>query len=585
MYDARLSRVFAVYAVLLALLAVRAFTLQVVEREKTIEAHRKRVRGRIVVAPRRGEILWDDGTPIVSNEPGFSVEIDLAAFYARRWRCGDCAAVMQPKQEPTVCSECGSDRALTPAPRPDALLARLLHLGPEEYEAALLGADAKYSKHPDYRYHEFLRDVDRDTALEISLAAGSLPGVVVRAKAHRTAADAARDVVGTTREPYPEDVAALSDPERGARGERVYSIPEIYPMRFGARGIEAAFDDALRGEPGISRRTPRDKDGRSREPAVEIPVVDGATLHTTLRRDVQVLAEQIVAAAPGDAAAVVLDVADGAVVAIASKSADGLDHAVCAIRPGSVFKLPTSLALLGSGVAEDETVECEGHGKLPSGRRYVCDAVHGRISFRDAFAKSCNAYFATMAERAGPEAMRRACEALGLDVNPTLRLTGTPCGLEYRGEGGRWYQADMGKIGIGQGKALVSPVQIATAYARIAAGGRRVSPFLLREEAPPAPDLDPSVARFVPQIRDAARRVVTEGTGRFVRELDDVEAAGKSGTGDVDAKGSANNAWFVAFAPASAPRYVAAVVYEKVGGHGADTAGRPVARLLAAALR
>ncbi len=585
MYETRLSRVFALYGGLLALLAVRAFTLQVVTRDEVLDDHRKRVRGRIVVAPRRGEILWDDRTPIVSNEPGFSVEIDFKSFYANRWSCGDCAAVMQPKQEPVACAECGSDRALARATRPDALLADLLGLGREEYEAALLGADAKQAKHPDYRYHEFFRDVDRDTATRIALAADRLPGIIVRARSRRTPVDAASEVVGTTREPYPEDVLELSDPERKERGERVYSIAEIYPLRFGARGLEKAFDDELRGAPGISRRTPRDKDGRARDPAVEIPVVDGVVLHTTLSRDVQVLAEEIVAAAPGNAAAVVLDVTSGAVVAIASKSKDGLNHAVCSILPGSVFKLATSVALLESGISPDDEVECRGKGVLPSGREYKCDAAHGAMPFVDAFARSCNAYFATMAERAGPEAMRRACSELGLDVNPTLRLAGTPCGLEYSGQGGRWYRADMAKIGIGMGKALVSPVQIAMAYARIASGGRRIAPFLLRDEAPSAPEADPSLARFALLIRDAARRVVTEGTGRRVTELGDVEAAGKSGTGDVNTRGTEHNAWFVAFAPASAPRFVAVVVYEKVAGHGAETAGRPVARLLAEALR
>jgi penicillin-binding protein 2 len=105
------------------------------------------------------------------------------------------------------------------------------------------------------------------------------------------------------------------------------------------------------------------------------------------------------------------------------------------------------------------------------------------------------------------------------------------------------------------------------------------------EDRPAAAGLDASVARYAPLIAEAARRVVTSGTAGGIRELDEVEAAGKSGTGDVVASGKSNNAWFVAYAPASAPRYVAAVVYEAVPGHGATTAGRPVARLLAEALR
>jgi penicillin-binding protein 2 len=361
----------------------------------------------------------------------------------------------------------------------------------------------------------------------------------------------------------------------------VYTRAEVYSMRFGKSGLEAAFDARLRGEPGTARR-----DRRSRAPVEMRPVVDGSPLVTTLRRDVQTAAEEVVAAAPGDGAAVVLDLSDGGVIALASKSKDGLEHAVSAIRPGSVFKLATALALLDAGVSPQETVLCQGKGRLESGRGYTCDGVHGDVAFTAAFAHSCNCYFSTMAERVGPDGMIRACEKLGLDVNPRLRLVGSPCGLEPAwGEGSIWRPADIAKIGIGQGKALVSPLQVAVAYGRIATGGRMIEPYLVDEDRPAAAALDASVARYAPLIAEAARRVVTSGTAGGIRELDDVEAAGKSGTGDVVASGKSNNAWFVAYAPASAPRYVAAVVYEAVPGHGATTAGRPVARLLAEALR
>jgi penicillin-binding protein 2 len=406
--------------------------------------------------------------------------------------------------------------------------------------------------------------------------------VVARAKLVRETDAVAAPVVGATGPAWREERDELTDPSR----ERVYTVAEVYAMRFGRRGLEKAFDEALRGDPGITTRRPRRADGTSREPEVRIPVKDGVTLRMTLRREVQMAADEVVADATGDAAAVVVDVRDGAVVAIASRSKDGMNHAVCSIRPGSVFKLVTALAALESGVSTDETVPCAGRGLLPSGNGYKCDEVHGARAFHDAFADSCNAYFATMAERVGPEALERAARELGFGDNPYLHQAGTPTGLDPFWDGGsRWYADDLRKVGIGQGKALASPMQVAIAYARVASGGLRLTPYMVDAEKPAAPEADPALTRWAPVLRDAARRVVTAGTAHGIPALEDVEAAGKSGTGDLDTAGERNNAWFVAFAPASAPRYAVAVVYERVKGHGAGTAGPAVAHLLAEALR
>ncbi len=453
----------------------------------------------------------------------------------------------------------------------------------EELRAKFDAAFERHAKRPELGEFDLVRDVDREKASRVALAAAGFPGVVVRCRPARVVDAPSGEVVGRVRPPDAVDAARFKDADQ-ADGGRVYTFSEICSMQFGRSGLERAFDDSLRGDPGRARRNGR------RAPSVELAVVDGAPLVTSIRRDVQALAEDVVHEATGDAAAVVVDLADGGVVALASRSRDGFDHAVCALRPGSVFKLVTALALLEAGVSPDETVHCAKHGRLPGGRSYVCDEEHGDVAFTDAFAQSCNCYFETMAERVGVDAMLRACRELGLDANPTLHLAGSPCGLDpvWR-EGSVWRPADLAKIGIGQGKALVSPLQVAVAYGRVATGGRRLSPWLVDVERRSTADTDASIARFAPLIRDAARRCVTVGTGKDVPELDAVEAAGKSGTGDLryskDPRKAPNNAWFVAFAPASNPRYVAAVVYESVKDHGARAAGGPVARLLAEALK
>jgi cell division protein FtsI/penicillin-binding protein 2 len=586
MFETRLARVVAVFGGVLCVLAVRAFALQAVQRDKILDEQTSRIRGRIVLSPRRGDVLWADGTPAATDAPGVSVLVDPVAFEARRLRCGECGATTRRRNVPKACLECGTAKSFeTLAPPDAAALAAALRMTEEEFGRRLGRAIDEHRKFPWLGVHVLADDAGRDAALEVSRRADEFPGVTVRAFRDRVVDPVAAPVVGRTRKAFREERLRLTDPSRELEGLRVYSSAEVYAMRFGATGLERTFDGRLRGDVGEARRLPP-KNGRPQQPEVKRPVEDGVPLKTTLRRSVQAAADEIVDDAPGAAAAVVLDVASGAVVAVASRSDDRLHHAVCGLRPGSVFKLVTALATLEAGVSPDDTADCARRGLLPSGRRYVCDAAHGPVDLREAFAESCNCYFETMAERVGPDAMLAACRELGLDASPRLHLPGTAAGLSVTLRGLRVLDGgELRFLSIGQGRASASPLQIAVAYARLASGGRKVTPYLVDDEAPGAFDVEPNLARYAPILKDGARRCVTSGTGAAVAGLAAVDAAGKSGTADTNVVGSSNNAWFAAYAPASNPRFVAVVVYEKVKGHGASTVGGHVARLLAEALK
>ncbi len=74
--------------------------------------------------------------------------------------------------------------------------------------------------------------------------------------------------------------------------------------------------------------------------------------------------------------------------------------------------------------------------------------------------------------------------------------------------------------------------------------------------------------------------VVNQGTGTGA-QINGVEVAGKTGTAQTGIVGEAPHAWFIAFAPANAPKYAVAVIVEGGNYGGDDATGGAVAAPIA----
>jgi peptidoglycan glycosyltransferase len=85
--------------------------------------------------------------------------------------------------------------------------------------------------------------------------------------------------------------------------------------------------------------------------------------------------------------------------------------------------------------------------------------------------------------------------------------------------------------------------------------------------------MKPSTAAAVSSMMQA---VVNEGTGTSA-QIPGIAVAGKTGTAETQIGSAINNVWFIAFAPADAPRVAIAVTLRGVPGQGAAFAA-PVAR-------
>src|SRR5581483_849287 len=161
---------------------------------------------------------------------------------------------------------------------------------------------------------------------------------------------------------------------------------------------------------------------------------------------------------------------------------------------------------------------------------------------------------------------------------PAARASGPAAGTFAHNE------PSFANAAIGQGDVAVTPLQMAMVAGAIANGGVMMAPHVVKEIR----DADGRVIRTIgptewkravsPATAAAVTQmmidVVKRGTGTAAA-IPGVTVAGKTGT--AEAPGGPPHAWFVAFAPAEAPRFAVAVIVERGGDLGDEATGGRVA--------
>ncbi|MCF6376610.1 penicillin-binding protein [Nocardioides KLBMP 9356] len=341
----------------------------------------------------------------------------------------------------------------------------------------------------------------------------------------------------------------------------------------GLSGLQARYDDQLRGTPGRAVVVRDAQDGL--RTVFEVPAVDGAPLATTLDVRIQEQAEAALATlgdrAPASAL-VAIRPSDGAILATANGAgAEGADLADTGqYAPGSTFKVVSSLALLRSGLGPGDRVSCPAT-TVVDGRSfknyddYPASSI-GEITLGQAVAQSCNTAFVGNADRLQPGDATAAAQALGLGTDHDL---GFPVyfGQVPPPETETGAAADL----IGQGTVLASPFAMATVAASVQAG-RAVLPVLLPDhQVEQVPPERPLTRREAITLRGLMRGVVDTGSGRFLLDVPGVTGA-KTGTaeyGEPDATGELpTHAWMIA-----TRGDLAVAVFVETGVSGSQTAG------------
>ena len=477
------------------------------------------------------------------------------------------------------------------------------------------------------RFQPFLarEDMDREALALVETHLNELGGVRVQSRPVRTYpfSDIAAHILGYVNQITAEDLTRWE-----GRGYRQGDI-------VGRTGIERAFEEDLRGSRGW-RRLVVDSRGLARPEEDQEAVLGdrrtqapdpGHDLTLTLDIDLQRIVDRALRGHPSGAA-VVVEVRTGRVLAIVSKPSfdpnamtGGLSTEQMAeltnnplnplfnralmgnYSPGSTFKIITALAALEEGVVTPtEQLFCGGFHEL--GRRaFRCSHVHREVDLRAAIVQSCNVFFYRLAERRGMmDSIARYARTFGFGQPTGIGMSEASGRVDTREQHEEYRLGHALNAAIGQGRTLVTVLQLAMAYAAVANGGTLYEPQVVRRvesaDGSVVHEYSPRILQqlgFAPEnlqvIVEAMIGVVHSPLGTaHVVDVGGLEIAGKTGTAEVPRRRATttpvpsrlgswffnrDHAWFAGFAPARDPEIAVAVLIEH-GGTGGRSAA-PVA--------
>ena len=378
-----------------------------------------------------------------------------------------------------------------------------------------------------------------------------------------------------------------------------HPVGYAFPTGLGRSGLEQSRNDELAGTEGDLDTLFEGFDSRGR----------GDGVRTTLDLGAQRVATEALAGRPGSVVAI--EPATGKVRAMVSvpgfdpnalrgrsrlTGVDLLNRATLGrYPPGSTFKVVTATAAIDSGDFTQGSVVDGSSPKLVSGAplQNFGNQSYGPIPLTTALTQSVNTVWAEVGTRLGGETMQEYMERFGFYERIPIDLPAGTIGRSGVYKAGprpvpmTSRRVDVGRVAIGQGDLLVSPLQMAMVAAAVANDGRLMQPTLtdriLDAGGGTADDVEPvEMAEVMSretarQVGDMMADVVAEGTGTAAA-LEGASVAGKTGTAEKNVATRLNQPWFIGFAPRENPRIaIAATVEESIAGSG-GTVAAPIAR-------
>lgn len=363
----------------------------------------------------------------------------------------------------------------------------------------------------------------------------------------------------------------------------------------GQEGLELAFDDWLRGSPGI-KKVIRDRQGRIVE-SIDLvkPAVPGKDLTLSIDRRIQYLAYRELRAAldkhkASSGSAVIMDVNTGEVLAMVNlptynPNAVGVgnqethrNRAVTdVVEPGSTMKPLTVLSALSAGVVTPNTVFDTNPGYMPLGKYTIRD-VHnfGVLTTTTVITRSSNIGAAKIAALVPDQKFYSTIRSFGYGSTPHSGFPGEAAGIVQPPD--RWSGSTKTTMSYGYG-LNVTALQIARAYCALGNGGHLLEPTFVKGQRNPSVQIaDPRITR---EVVDMMETVVTQGGAKAAGILG-YRVAGKTGTArQASGGGYATGRYaslFAGLVPASHPRFATVIVINdsQEGGYYGGLVSAPV---------
>ena len=389
--------------------------------------------------------------------------------------------------------------------------------------------------------------------------------------------------------------------------------------RFGATGLELAFEDVLSGTRGATLYL-KDPDGQIITRMAERPASPGQSITTTIEPGLQYRLQQSLGNFRG--AIVVMEIDTGRVLAIVSNPQFDPNlfdinnqNFIYAQNPyvqpndpvfnratngqyplGSVFKIVSMAAALETGIYdENDEIFC-GHSIVVCGNELFDWTLEkelppsGDLTLPGGLMRSCNPWFYTIGEQlmltGNPDAIIEMSRGFGL---------GQPTGVEVGEQAGnipaQATSCELNvQLAIGQGEMTVTPLQVAAFTAAVGNNGTLYRPTLIDaigpEEGTPSYTFEPEVSGSLPVsdrnltiIQDAMREVIANARGTAQLQLATMRYRSYGKTGTAQNPFGASHAWFAGYTQVNNPDRpdIAVVVMLENAGEGSDMAA-PVFR-------
>ncbi|MFW6062791.1 MAG: peptidoglycan D,D-transpeptidase FtsI family protein [Chloroflexota bacterium] len=262
-------------------------------------------------------------------------------------------------------------------------------------------------------------------------------------------------------------------------------------------------------------------------------------------------------------------------------------------EPGSVMKVVTMASALDSGtVTPQSTYHDSGILEVGGHRTYNWDrSAPGTTDMTTLLARSLNVGAATLATWMGPETYYAYMERFGF---------GRPTGIDVMSEAGGtmplpgselWTESYIATNAYGQGIA-VTPIQMVTAVAALANGGRLMQPYIVQEihAGDRVYRQEPNVSSR-PVGEESAQQLNAMAVAAVSREVDSAQVegytiAGKTGTAEIPEGGvylsDATIGSFIGWLPADDPEVVVLVKLDRTTSSpwGSQTAAPTFAELV-----